>query len=162
YKLNIHDNNFFDNKQLQVHFSHDVSTMARITNVTMKNNVFVAKTAKQMVGYFYTISDNNDMNAFGKIDSNYYARPVDDNVTMRTVTGLYTSSQSITTRTLAGWQQAYVHDDHSKKSPKTLSSSVNPDDYLKLVYNASKANKTIALSGTYIDMRNKTYSGSIT
>ena len=37
----------------------------------------------------------------------------------------------------------------------------NPDDSIKLVYNASQTSKTVALNGSYIDARNKTYSNAI-
>ncbi|MCU7550617.1 Ig-like domain-containing protein [Chitinophagaceae bacterium LB-8] len=161
HKLNIRNNTSFDNNSGQLQFTFD-NTGARITQINMKNNIFVSKTKTQTVGYFYTYLGSSDINSFGTLDSNYYARPIDDNSTIRTATGLYTSSQVISARTLSGWQTAYVHDDRSKKSPKTLSSTVDPNSYLRLEYNASNTSKTIALDATYIDMKNKTYSGSIT
>ncbi|MCU7550616.1 Ig-like domain-containing protein [Chitinophagaceae bacterium LB-8] len=161
YKLNIRNNTSFDNNSGQLQFTFD-NIGSRITQVNMKDNIFVSKTTTQTVAYFYTYLGTSDINTFGTLDSNYYARPIDDNSTIRTATGLYTSSQVLTTRTLSGWQSAYVHDDRSSKSPKTLSSTVDPNSYLRLEYNASNTSKTVALDGTYIDMKNKTYSGSIT
>ncbi|MCU7550615.1 right-handed parallel beta-helix repeat-containing protein [Chitinophagaceae bacterium LB-8] len=161
YKITLRNNTCFDNNSGQLQITHD-HIGPRVTGVSMKNNIFVSKTKTQTVGYFYTNLSTSDINAFGSLDSNYYARPLDDNATLRTATGLYTSTQVLSTRTLSGWQSAYVHDDRSKKSPKTLSSTVDPNSYLRLVYNASNANKTISLGATYVDMKNKTYSGSIT
>jgi hypothetical protein len=37
----------------------------------------------------------------------------------------------------------------------------NPDDYIKLVYNASTSSKTVALSDSYVDAKGKSYSSSI-
>ncbi|MCU7550618.1 Ig-like domain-containing protein [Chitinophagaceae bacterium LB-8] len=161
YKLNIRDNTSFDNNSGQLQFTFD-NGGARITQVNMKDNVYVSKTKTQTVGYFYTYLGSSDINSFGTIDSNYYARPIDDNTTIRTATGLYTSTQVLSTLALSGWQSAYVHDDRSNKAPKTLSSTVDPNDYLRLEFNASNTSKTIALDATYIDMKNKTYSGTIT
>jgi hypothetical protein len=139
--------------------NHDSRSSVR--NVTMRNNIFISKTAKQPVGYFYT--KDNDIASFGKIDSNYYARTIDDNLTIIGITGLYTGSTQITTKyALATWQKKYGHDAHSKKSPKTIPSTADPDSYFKFVYNASNSSKAFALDGTYIDIKNKSYSSSIT
>ena len=40
--------------------------------------------------------------------------------------------------------------------------SIDPADYIRFEYNPTKTNKTIALDGTYVDMKNTTHSGSLT
>ena len=40
--------------------------------------------------------------------------------------------------------------------------AVNIDDYLRFEYNSSKSAKSITLDGTYVDAKNKSYSGKIT
>jgi parallel beta-helix repeat protein len=158
YNIVVRNNTCYNNTG-QIMLNHDSRSSVR--NVTMRNNIFISKTAKQPVGYFYT--KDNDIASFGKIDSNYYARPIDDNLTIIGITGLYTGSTQITTKyTLATWQKKYGFDMHSKKSPKTIPSTANPDSYFKFVYNASKSSKSFPLDGTYIDIKNKSYSSSIT
>ncbi len=44
---------------------------------------------------------------------------------------------------------------------EAIATPTNPDDSIKFVYNASKSNKTINLNGNYVDVKNKSYSGSI-
>ena len=41
-------------------------------------------------------------------------------------------------------------------------SATNPDDYLRLEYNASQATRTISLDGVYVDMKGVVYNGSVT
>ena len=96
------------------------------------------------------------VNFFTTCDNNYYARPIDDNVTFFVTInhgGTYLHF------TLAQWQ-AYIKifDSHSKKSPKTIT-TLND---LRLEYNPTAVNKTVALDGNYIDVRNAAYNGSVT
>ncbi|MFD2934302.1 PA14 domain-containing protein [Spirosoma flavum] len=51
--------------------------------------------------------------------------------------------------------------DNVRLKEATLS-TVNPDDYIKLVYNASSQNTTVALNGNYRDAKNTLYSNQIT
>ena len=51
--------------------------------------------------------------------------------------------------------------DNVKMEEVTLSYT-NPDDYIRFEYNASTTNKTVALDGDYVDVKNRVYSGSIT
>jgi len=51
-------------------------------------------------------------------------------------------------------------DNVSLQEAKTTLSK--PEDYIKFEYNATKNKKSVALDGTYVDARNKPYSGSIT
>src|SRR5690554_1181497 len=51
-------------------------------------------------------------------------------------------------------------DNVSLQEAKTTLSK--PEDYIKFEYNATKNKKSVALDGTYVDARNKPYSGSVT
>ena len=68
---------------------------------------------------------------------------------------LYTFS--ITVRLLNG-RHTMDMDAHSKKPPKTIT-TVND---LRFEYNPTSANKTIPLDGNYIDVKSKSYNGTIT
>src|ERR1019366_4025653 len=85
-------------------------------NLTIKNNIFFAKTATQKTGNFYTLNVATMPLPF-TADSNYYARPIDDSLTIQTVL----NGSIVTQRTLAGWQTLNSPQEaHSHKSPKTI------------------------------------------
>jgi len=124
-----------------------------IRRVTTKNNIFVAKTTSQRAASF--ISRIEDVGSFGAIDSNYYARPLNDNVTIYLILN---SNTKWLDHTLAQWQVYSRLDAHSKKSPKSITSISE----LRFEYNSTSSNKTIKLDANYIDVKNVSYNGSIT
>ena len=92
---------------------------------------------------------------FQSCDSNYYARPIDENKILNT----NINNASWGYYNVAQWQTyIQIHDAHSKKSPKTIT---NVND-LRIEYNATSVNKTITLDGNYIDVKNVSYNGTIT
>ena len=131
-------------------------------NITSQQNIFFANlsgpafTAQNQLSInFATI--HNDIQKFGSsssIDYNYYARPIDDNLTcVGTLFGVADNFYN-----LSQWQSYSGYDAHSQKSPKTVSDISN----LKFVYNASTTNKNLSLDGSYIDVKNVVYNGQIT
>ena len=158
FKINIHNNTFYNNTA-QTLLNHDNDNYPTISNVTFKKNIGFAKTPSQRVAYFYT--KLNDIASFGTFDSNYYARPVDDDTTIIGITALYTSSQVTTKYTLDAWKQKYSKDLASKRSPVDFPITINPDDSIRFEYNATNVSKTIALDGTYVDVEKHSYSNSI-
>ena len=75
YNCNVHDNIFFNNGIYQALItSYSLARPMRV--MIIKKNAFISKTAKQKTVSFQTRA--NDISSFGNIDSNYYARPVDD------------------------------------------------------------------------------------
>ncbi|OLY93132.1 hypothetical protein BUE76_15470 [Cnuella takakiae] len=156
--ITIENNTCFDNKA-QMMLNHDDSNMPQLRNIKMKNNIFVSKDPKQTVAFFYT--KVNDISSFGSIDSNYYSRPLDENVTIQGITYLYTSSQNSKNYSFDQWRGLYGHDRNSKKSVKTYASTVNKDEVFRYLVNATTSSKTFSLSGTYVDARNRQYSGSV-
>lgn len=56
-------------------------------------------------------------------------------------------------------QTAWIDNVRLKEATLT---TVNPDDYIQLVYNASSQDKTISLNGNYRDAKNTAYSNQIT
>jgi parallel beta-helix repeat protein len=122
-----------------------------IRNVSMFDNVFVSKFARQIVLKWDT--NFNDILLFGSADSNYYARPIDDNLMARIV-----ATGTNPFYTLASWKTYSGKDPNSKKSPRTVTSV----DSLRFVYNETSVPKVISLGATYIDIRGNSHSGSIT
>ncbi|MGH2566161.1 MAG: PKD domain-containing protein, partial [Ginsengibacter sp.] len=90
---------------------------------------------------------------YGTADSNYYARPLDDNNMVRTFVPPTTTYYNV-----SGWSTFTAQDVHSKQSPKTTT-TVND---LRFEYNATSSSKTVTLDGNYIDVRNVSYNGTIT
>lgn len=88
------------------------------TGIDVKHNTFVANTT----GTMYTPQDQyalwaasyfSDLPSFGTIDSNYYARPIDDNLTIvGTKYGVSDIKYSLGT-----WRAAFGYDLHTNKSP---------------------------------------------
>jgi len=149
--IKINNNTCFNNLQ-QLSLKYAYGTDLLIRNLEINNNIFVSKNASQLALYFQTTG--NDIALFGKADNNFYARPIDDNLTIQTID----ATNGTVNRALSGWQTLSKQDSHSKKSPKTVTTTND----IRFEYNATKANKTIVLPGTYIDVKGTAYVNSIT
>ncbi|HEY5371623.1 MAG TPA: T9SS type A sorting domain-containing protein [Hanamia sp.] len=120
-------------------------------NITMKNNMFIAKTPAKPAMFCYTV--NNDINSFfSTSDSNYFARPINDN------TVITLQANSGTTNTISQWKTFSSQDAHSSGSPKPITST----DSLTFLYNATTSPVTTPLPYKYIDIKGTSYKGSIT
>ncbi|MEI8273960.1 MAG: right-handed parallel beta-helix repeat-containing protein, partial [Paludibacter sp.] len=123
-----------------------------IHDISLRRNIFFPKTVSQNAMYFHTTYDDN-ITLFGIADSNYYARPVDDNQIIK----VSQPSSGLKNMNLASWQAFSLQDAHSKKSPITLT---NAND-IRFEFNATKTPTTISLGGKYITADSKIYDGSI-
>ena len=144
-------NNISYNNGNQLAFLHAFGGGTSITGMVVKHNNFFSKANNQLAFYFR--EDSNPFNTFGSADSNYYARPVNDSLTIQT-----TIFFSPTNRTLANWQTFVGQDLQSNKSPKTISDTND----LRFEYNATASDKRISIPYNYIDVKNTSYNGSIT
>ena len=126
----INNNTLYNSTVWQIYFQNATSSRTIYNNV-MKNNIFFSRTSAQWALGFVSVT--NDIASFGTADSNYYARPMDDNITLST----YQTSTSYVNRTLAAWQTFTGQDIHSRKSPKKIT---NADD-LRFEYNATTSKK---------------------
>ena len=124
-----------------------------IHGISLRRNIFFAKTSSQYLMYFHT-TNNDDMTLFGIADSNYYARPMDDNLTFRLSQPALGNIQ----KSLIAWQAFSHQDANSKKSPIAITDMND----IRFEYNATKAPTTISLGGKYITTDSKVYDGSIT
>ncbi len=148
--INIHDNTLYSNRY-QLAIQTDVGHPS-LTSSSFKNNIYVSKTKSQLAGYF---TSNNSPSLWGILDSNYYARPIDDNLVFSITVDNYVSFQSYD---LAGWKTYLPFDPNSKKSPKVIT-SIND---LRFEYNSSTVSKKITLDANYMDVTGQLYPGSIT
>jgi len=146
-------NNGFPGNWMKGAIMLQATASAPIENISLKNNIFFAETLKQLALFYYTPSTNaNDLLQFGTADSNYYARPLDDDDSIIfTQTGLGNNYYNP-----SNWN-SYMGQD-AQGSPKSITS---PDNLL-FEYNASTSSTKIALNANYIDVTGKTYNGTIT
>ena len=147
----VSGNTVFNNGNYQIYLQNDLGTPTISGNI-IKNNIFISKASTQWVLGFVSIT--NDIANFGTADSNYYARPINDNTTFTT----YQSNTGYVSRTLAGWKTFTAQDINSNKSPKTITSV----DSLRFEYNATNSPNTISLPKKFIDVAGNVYNGTIT
>ena len=143
-------NNTSFNNLYGIWFNNSVGSSTIYDN-TINGNIFLAKTGTQFALGFR--SDVNDIPKFGTADNNYYAKPIDDNLTFYT----YQPSEGVDKRTLSGWQAFTGQDANSHKSPKSITDTADIDFY----YNATKVNKAIQLNQPMIDVKGLKYTNSI-
>lgn len=125
FNMNIQRNTLYANLREQMNFTHNlayvngtlVSYTTPLRNITLKNNILVSANANQTAFTAYSI--RNDLDSTGITDSNYYARPIDDNLTMRATVNV-NGSMINNDYTLASWKSTYKRDAKSKKSPTTI------------------------------------------
>jgi len=126
-----------------------------IRNIVMRNNKFISKDSIQNCLSYLTIYDDADIIKFGTADSNYYARPIDDDKTIMTAVGQY---WIITKRNLTNWKSYSNQDANSQKSP---TSTINANNII-FEFNASETDKVISLNKSMIDVKGTKYQNSIT
>lgn len=81
-KITFTDNTLFDNYTTQLMVYHN-NGGCPTRNDVIKRNIIVSKEASQLVAQYE--SNANDLNLYGDIDSNYYARPFDETATIQGV-----------------------------------------------------------------------------
>lgn len=128
------------------------NTANNIYNDTIIGNIFFAKAANQYVMNFD--SDGNWIPTFGVADSNYYTRPIDDNLTFKT----NQPSAPDVYRSLSNWQAFTGKDIHSNKAYAAVTNVNNISFY----YNPTNSSSTVALGNyTYKDVAGVSYTGNI-
>ena len=137
-----------------------------IRNVDMDNNIVVAIDASQFI-FVFMAHTLNDINQFGTSDNQYYVRPINDRVmhdfwTNQASDGDWGNFRAWSTNNPAPagtWQAKIGQQDLDSHFSEGLVASTND---IRFEYNPTKTNKVIVLSGNYVDVKGKTYSGSVT
>lgn len=139
-----------------------------VTGLIVKNNMIVQKYLPIIDLYgsrhftqlaLTAVTHKNNISTWGIIDSNYYARPMDDNLIINIQPNGGTNTPgSYLIKTLPGWANVSSFDANSKKSPKSIT-DVND---LRFEFNATIYNKTIFLDASYMDIKSEIYNGNIT
>ncbi|MEP6594632.1 MAG: right-handed parallel beta-helix repeat-containing protein [Ginsengibacter sp.] len=162
--LAIENNTLFNNRKQQLNMNQSPTRQESIRNNIVIRNIFFTKIPGQAILSFNSGAD--DINLFGKFDSNYYASPLDERIK------IYSNGKSLGNAVtenldLDEWQKKYGKDVASKKITKQIvadkpySIAMANDDFIKFVYNATRVNKKVTLDGNYIDVKNNGYSNSI-
>ena len=125
-------------------------------NIVSNNNLLFAKTSLQSTIYAQTDATDTVFSLWGRIDSNWHARPMLQSTIIKAIKPNYNLNLNI-----GNWYALSTFDQHSLISPKTFSSTVNPDDSIRFEYNATNSVQTISLDKTYIDLKKNQYSGSV-
>ncbi|MDQ2719853.1 MAG: T9SS type A sorting domain-containing protein [Bacteroidota bacterium] len=153
HEINVDSNTLYNNlgdNQLYVK-KYDATP---INNIVLNNNIFFAKTITPTNQYCVNYEPMaTSMPASFIADNNYYARPIDDNLTI-----WVNLNGNAGFKTLAQWQIFSGQDVHSHKSPKSIT-DIND---LMFVYNPTNSTKTLPLNAKYIDVKNISYNGTIT
>lgn len=150
-----HDNIITDNTTYDCLYGIDWEDYVgnKIRNTSLRRNILLAKSASQYVINWHTVT--NDISLFGTEDSNYYARPIDDNLVFR----LYQPSVGLVTKTLTAWKTFSGQGANSNKSPKPISSIGE----LHFYYNATDAPVTVAFAGlNKMDVTGATFDNAAT
>jgi len=157
YNINIHDNTTFNTSISGGGaglFMNNNNSGPKLTNITVKNNKFIAKTPDDRA-LWVTTSGTTTMPLPFSSDSNYFARPLGDSVNNIQT---YIQGGAYVQRTLASWQALNGQDAHSRQSPRIIT-DINDFNFQ---YNATSSPVTISLPYSYLDITGATYNGSIT
>jgi parallel beta-helix repeat protein len=145
----VSGNKFFNNGLLgdpaswsQVELLGDNTTF-RNRFIRFENNELVAKINQQLCLKWDT-QPNDILDPSNIFNNNVYARPINDNLTIRT---FVIGEQTAVLRTLENWQSYSNKDRQTTKSPKTINSL----DSIK--FNYALKDSTITLNGTWINMK---------
>jgi len=149
--IDIFNNTIIDNGvQLRMEQDHYIATSSYIRNNNIRNNTFFSKKGTQQTAKFSTHQD--DINAFGQIDSNFYSCPKSVIAAIK-ASSVKNGKMVNANYTLVNWKA---------NSGKDHSSSELPTDEILFEYNASNEAKTITLKQTYTDVRKNSYKNKVT
>jgi len=102
-----------------------------LRNIDMHQNKFIANNSTELCVKHLSVTD--DITLLGSIDSNYYARPIDDYLSIQTGT----PTAGTVNRTLAGWKTFSGQDANSMPSPFEVSATTN------ILFDYSVTGKTV-------------------
>ena len=145
----INNNTLINNGiQFRMEQDHYLATSTFIRNNQVRNNTFYSLNNSQHNAKFTTQQD--DIEAFGQIDSNYYSKQERSNILASIKKNGLGVNQIYN---LTNWKSAYGKDQFSKELP--ASTDVLFD------YNTAESVKTIVLNQTYVDLHHNIYNGVV-
>ncbi|WP_448701375.1 right-handed parallel beta-helix repeat-containing protein [Mucilaginibacter sp. AW1-3] len=149
--INIQNNIVVNNGvQLRLEQDHYLATSTLIRNNQIHKNTFLSLSDLQATAKFTTHQD--DINAFGELDSNFYYQPKKELPGIKT-TVVKMGKGSSQNFDLARWKSVYGKDEFSTELPTMRS--------IFFEYNASNVVKTVKLNKHYVDVYNNDYYGKV-
>lgn len=147
---NVHNNTIFSSVENNI-YQHNATSTVYLANNTLKHNISVVTA---LTGSYamrvYAVANEIDL-GLGIQDSNYYARPIDDDYVFYT----QQTSTGAAVKTLATYRTLSGQESHSLGSPIAITNS----NLIQFEYNATNTVKYIVLSNPMIDMAATKYSG---
>jgi len=161
--VTVKNNTTYNNSMASIFLMEDnyaggVSGLTIMDNIQLTNNIFFAKTPTQKTLWLYPLILPIVPPDFHS-DSNYYARPIDNNG--YSILSNYEpqgGTQVLTTMDLPSWQTFCLQEADSKVTQKAITDTND----LRFEYNEKGINKTMPLDANYVDVVNKAHSNSIT
>ena len=148
FSINMHDNTCFDNHISSIKYYNGSPSTNLMGTISFNANIMFAKTTSELC-LVSSGGSTNESTWFTTADSNYWTRPLSEGSVFSTLGG---------SKTLAQWKTYIGKETNSATAPISLT-DVNK---IRFEYNNTSSPKTVSLPGTYIDVRNNTYPGSIT
>ena len=165
YNVSITGNTIFNNLMSGIQINDEGPIP--VTELKIKNNIIVQKYLPVIDVYgskhftqlaLTAVTPKNNIATWGIIDSNYYARPMDDSLIINIQPNGGTNTPgAYLIKNIPGWTNVSAFDANSKKSPKTIT-DVND---LRFEFNATNSSKTIFLDASYIDIKGEIHHGYI-
>lgn len=150
------NNTFFDN-HVQLGMAQRPNKLTRDNTITQ--NIFFSKLPTQMVSSFQSAAD--DVDQFGKFDSNYYVKPVNNSLFVYNTRVNKGAGNDNSTSEIQGWRTKYGKDETPKAMAAAAAIPFNPNYSVRFEYNPTKTNKTVTLDGAYTDLKNNKFNNSI-
>ncbi len=149
YSNNVHNNILFDN--YCQFFMADYNAKNPDRNLNFSNNILVAKqNSQQLISFQSRVEDIALFAANGEVDNNYFLVAAGNPSPVETSINNY---KKISRRSFPEWQSYSGYDHHSVILTKTGAEIAK----VRLEYNPTLKNKTVALDGIYVDIKNKQY-----
>jgi parallel beta-helix repeat protein len=145
-------NNTVYNGSYGIHLMNSTVT-PNLYGIVMTGNIFFIAKVSGLVIRYSSPYITREIDNFGTINNNYYARPILDTYTMQVLDPTFNAS-----KTLAEWQTYSSQDANSHKSPIAVADTSLIDFY----YNATASNSVINLPVAMIDVKGNRYDPSIT
>lgn len=143
-------NNILYNNTYQIGTQHD-SKGSSITGGSILLNQLFSLHPGQLI--YHMGSSENDFGNMGRIDSNYYCRPLDENNIIHT--NWYANQEA--DYDLSRWQNSYAKDVNSRKTPLAISDT----SAVRFEYNATAVSRTVLLEQPYSGLDSRVYTGRV-
>ncbi|MEP6583496.1 MAG: right-handed parallel beta-helix repeat-containing protein [Ginsengibacter sp.] len=152
FSITLNNNTIFDNGT-QLIMVHDYAMPnALLRNNIINKDIFFSKLTTQVATNVSTMAD--DINMLGVMDSNYYCRPLDDNLVTKASYINTAGTRIDQIFDLGGWQAAYKLDKASKKTPIQIpayvTTTASANKFANGTFNSGNTGLYSSSTGTWV------------